>query len=491
MAAFPLRSIVIVGGGVSGWMAAATLARVLGASCRVRVVAAREDAALGGAVASVPSLHRLWRLLGVDEPKLLRATNATFRLGTMYRDWTRVGSSYFAGFGPLGARLDAVPFLHHWLRVAAQGERIDIEQFSMSAQAAKLGRFAPPSDDPASVLSLFAYAWHFDAQSLRDFLRRLALDAGATEIAGAPADVELDADGCVGSLLLADGRREAADFFVDCGGLPDGPAGLDLGYEDWSEWLPCDRLQLVRGATDAALPPYSESQADTNGWRFSIPQRGWTARGHVYAGEFIDDQAVAAGLGVHEAPRVIRLARGRPRDFWVRNWLCLPGDALDPLETTSLHLAQTGITRFLAHFPVHRASPTDAAEYNRLTAEEYDRIRDLLALHYHVTARSDSPFWNRCRAMRAPEPLARRLELFLDSGRLAIGEDEHCGADAWISVLLGHGLTPATYDPLADAVPFAPMRDALTRFAAQIQAAATALPSHRDFLARGARQGSE
>jgi tryptophan halogenase len=184
--------------------------------------------------------------------------------------------------------------------------------------------------------------------------------------------------------------------------------------------------------------------------------------------------------GVHTQ----RLIRGRPREFWVRNCLLLPGDALDPLEATGLHLAQTGITRLLAHFPAREQSEPDRAEYNRLTSDEYDRIRDLLVLHYHATTRSDSPFWDRCRNMAVPDTLARKLALFADSGRIIIGEEEHCGVDGWLAVLLGQGLQPASYDPLAETTPHATARGALAHMAAEMRARAQELPAHREYLAR-------
>jgi tryptophan halogenase len=184
-------------------------------------------------------------------------------------------------------------------------------------------------------------------------------------------------------------------------------------------------------------------------------------------------------------PLIQRLMRGRPREFWVRNCLLMPGEALDPLESTGLHLAQTGITRWLAHFPVRIDSPTDRAEYNRLTGDEYDRIRDLLALHY--CARGESPFRQRRGAAELPATLAQRLALFADSARLNIGEEEHCGVDGWLAVLLGQGVQPRAYDPLADCTPLAHARDALAHLASEMRACAAAAPGHQAFLAqRGA-----
>lgn len=492
MGIFPLRSIAIVGAGVSGWLAAATLRRVLGDSCGVSVLASADDSAIGGALAAVPSLHRLLGLLGADEHGLMRATQATYRLGTLYRDWYATGERYFQGFGTIGARLDAVPFQHQWLRLAGSGDCAAFEEYSMAAQLARLDRFAPPHNDPYNVLSLYSYAWHFDAKLLAGVLRQQSLRLGAAEMRGEIAGIERGACGDIRALKLASGQRIDADFFIDCSGARAALAGpLGVEFEDWAAWLPCDRLQIVRVAAGDSLPPYAEFQAQPHGWRFSVPLQRETIRGYVYASEFVGDDLVAAELadwtGTAPAPAaVFRLLRGRPREFWVRNCVLMPGDALDPLETTALHLAQTGITRLLAHFPVRADSPTDRGEYNRLTAEEYDRIRDLLALHYHANARDDSALWRRCRDTPPPDTLAQRLALFADSARLTIGEEEHCGADGWLAVLLGQGVRPRSYDPLAEVTPKAGARDALGKMAAEMRARATDVPLHRDYLLRQA-----
>ena len=495
MGEFPLSRIAIVGGGASGWMAAATLARVLRDSCAVQLLELPNDNAGAGAIASVPSLHRLLRLLALDETALMRATQATYRLGAQFRGWGAQGDRYFQGFGSIGAKLDAVPFQHHWLRLRANGDCPAFEDFSIAAQAARVGRFALPQSDPRSVLSLFSYAWHFDAGLLAAELRANALQAGVARIAGDVAAVELEpANGFIRALELADGARVSADLYIDCSGANATlSTALDARFEDWSAWLPCDRLQTVRCAADDTLPPYSEASANAAGWISSLPLQHGTVRSFTYCSEFLDDAAAAAHLQsmagdpARDAPRVQNLLRGRPREFWTRNCLLLPGEALDPLESVGLHLAQTGITRFLAHFPVRAPSPPDIAEYNRLTAEEYDGIRDLLALHYHANARHGSPLWDRCRNAALPESLARKIALFADSGRVSIGEEEHCGVDGWLAVLLGQGVLPRSYDPLAETTPLATVRGALSGMAQEMRARAAALPAHREFIAlRGA-----
>lgn len=485
---FPLSSIVVIGGSATAWLSATTLARALGDSCQVRVLEIQDENAITGAIASVPSLHRLLPLLGFREAELVRATQATFRLGASFRDWAAIGDQYFHGFGSIGAKLDAVPFQHHWLRLAAHGETPGLQDFSMAAQAARLERFAPPQSDPRSMLSLYSYAWHFDARLLVAELRACALANGVMAVSGRIADVELDSEqGFVRALVLEGGSRLEARQFVDCAGALWAALGIEIS--DWSAWLPCDRMWKLRGTPQAALPPYAEISAHENGWRSSTPLQNCTAHDFVYCSDYLDDDSagthvltLAQGTAL-ENPTLLCLVRGRPREFWVKNCLLLPGEMIDPLESSGLHLAQTGITRFLAHFPASHLSPPDAAEYNRATGHEYDRLRDLLALHYHATSRSDSKFWLRCREAPLPQSLRQRIELFADSGRLTVGDDEFCGVDGWLSVLLGQGVSPRTYDPLADVTPLATTRGALAHMAGEMRAQATKMPLHRAFIA--------
>ena len=488
MSAFPVGNIAIIGSGPTAWLAAATLARVLRDSCAVQVIDTKSEDATWGAVTSVPSLHRLLRLLGLDEVTLMRASDATYRLGAEFRDWSAPGERYFAGFGGIGTRFDAVPFQHYWLRAHSAGACAPFEDFSLASQAARAGKFELPRSDPRSMLPPYAYAWHFDSARLTACLRAHASSLGATTIAGRVAAAERAEDGAVRSLILEDGARVAAGLYVDVDGALAGALGVEI--EDWSAWLPCDRMYARRCAPDASWPPYSTASAAASGWRFAIPLQNSCVRGYVTSSEFVDAGEAAANISDDipaetrpEPPHCARLVRGRPREFWVHNCILLPGNRLDPLEGTALHLAQTGITRLLAHFPVGASSPPDRAEYNRLTVEEYDRLRDLLVLHYHATRRDDSPFWQRCRTMPLPDTLARRLELFIDSGRLTIGEEEHCGVEGWLAVLFGQGLRPRNFDPLAEIAPLENLRVALASLAAEIRTRAAGLPGHRESIA--------
>jgi tryptophan halogenase len=494
-----IQSIAIVGGGAAAWLAAATLARRLRTDfCDIRVIDTAQEPGAALSEVALPSFHRLNSLLGIDENDLIRKTQGTFRLGAQFADWGRAGDRYFHTYGVFGAKLDAVPFHHYWIKLRQAGDATGIEEYSTAALAARTHRFAHASLDRRSMLSLYSYGYHFHAQLLAAYLREYALAHGVTRIARDVVDVPVrGADGFIDALQLDDGSRVVADLYIDCSGV----AGTWFGgprpqaFVDWSRWLPCDRAvgTLCESAGDPA--PYSQSTAQNAGWRSRTPLQGCLDSSYVYSSRHISDDEAAATLrrdlpGTElTEPRFRRVLRGRPTRFWDKNWLALTGGALDTLESTGLHLVQTGITRLLTVFPVTRYSPPDIEEYNRLTTNEHERIRDFLILHFKATQRSDTPFWDHCRALEIPDTLQAKIELFRRCGRIAMLDDEHFGEDSWLALLFGQNLEPWDYDPLADVLDEGELKAALSRMRAMIAADVETLPTHANYIEKHCAAG--
>ena len=486
-----IRSIVIVGGGAAGWLAAATLGRLLKPSfCTVRLIELRPET---GAVseAALPSFHRLNGLLGINEEDLLQKTRGTFRLGTRFSGWGRDGDRYFHAFGSLGAKLDAVPFHHHWTRLRQSGDATAIDAYSTAAVAATLGRFSHPVAERRSVLSLYSYGYHFHSGLLAAYLREYAMAQGVTRIERDIVDVQLRGeDGFIDALRLEDGSHVRADLYVDCSGTRSvlSQRALEFGYEDWSQWLPCDRMVGVPCAGEGDIAPYAESIAEPSGWRRRVPLQHLIDDGFVYSSRHLSDDEAAASLlaglpgGALAAPCLHQLSPGRPAQFWNKNCIVLTGSVLEPLESTGLHLVQTGITRLITLFPVQRFDPSGIEEYNRLTIMEHERIRDFLILHYKGTERGDSPFWKYCRHMEIPDTLRVKIELFRRFGRLAMLDEEHFGEDSWLAVFFGQNIHPQGYDPLADALDIDEVKSALLRMRSMIQDEVGALTTHRQYI---------
>ncbi len=230
-------------------------------------------------------------------------------------------------------------------------------------------------------------------------------------------------------------------------------------------------------------------RAEVCGWSWRVPLQRCVESGLTYCSDSLgDDEAAEKRLLDLPGERLTevrqrRWSSGRPEKFWDRNWITLAPAGLEPLEGTALHLAQTGIARLLTLFPVSRHSPHDIEAYNRLTVLEWERIRDFLILHYKATARGDSPFWEKCARMEVPDSLRAKIELFRRCGRVALCDEEHFGEESWLSLLLGQGQDPHSYDPLADVLEVAQAQEALQRMRSMVRAGVDTLPSHARFIA--------
>jgi len=497
-----IRNVVIVGGGTAGWMAAAALSRYLdNGTTTITLVESEAIGTIGVGEATIPPLLSFNAMLGINENEFLAATNGTFKLGIEFVNWGTPGQRYFHPFGDLGQDLQGVRFHQLYLRERKRRVLLDISAWSMSATAAAQGRYARPGRQARFPLTQLLYAFHFDATLYAGFLRQYAERGGVRRIEGTIANTQLrEEDGHVASVALEDGRTIEGDLFIDCSGFRGLliEQALATGYEDWSHWLPCDRAVAVPSALAGPPEPYTRATAHPSGWQWRIPLQNRMGNGLVYASEYMGDdeaeQLLLANLeGEPQAqPRRLSFTTGRRKLAWNRNVvsLGLSGGFVEPLESTSIHLIQSGIARLIALFPDRRFNPVERDEYNRQMQDLFEDVRDFVVLHYHATGRDDSPFWNRCRTMDIPTTLARKLALWKAKGRIFRDGAELFATSSWVAVMLGQGIIPAEHEPAVDALDEDKVAQALEQMRGAILETAQRLPRHAEFLAHIAAQAA-
>ena len=491
-----LKKILIVGGGSAGWMAAALFSRLFRGLYDITLIESEAIGTVGVGEATIPAIKTFNALINLDEADFMRRTQASFKLGIQFNDWDRIGASYIHGFGVIGRDLEWLRCHQYWLKMRAAGRASDFAAYSINTAAALQNRFmrADPQRN-GSPLGHIAHAFHFDAGLYAKYLRGLSEAAGVRRREGKIASVQLRPDdGFVQSVTMEDGAVEAADLFIDCSGF----RGLIIeeamktGYEDWTHWLPCDRALAVPCARTEPFTPYTRATARPAGWQWRIPLQHRTGNGHVYSSRYMDEaeaeRILLSNLDGDQLaePNRIRFVAGKRRQVWNKNCVAagLASGFLEPLESTSLHLIQSVLTRLVRLMPDGGFDPTTIAEFNRQMDFEYERIRDFVILHYKATYRDDTPFWRDCRDMAVPDTLQRKMDLFRANGRVFREDDELFTEESWIQVFLGQGVIPAGYDPLVDVTPEAEIERFLNDVETVIGKCVAVMPSHADYVAR-------
>lgn len=495
MSTNPIRKVVIVGGGTAGWMAAAAISEFFKGLLEIELVESDDIGTVGVGEATIPQIRLFTGLLGMDEAEVLRRTHGTFKLGIQFHDWGQLGDVYMHAFGGIGQKLGGLDFHHYWLRGRALGHTESLWNYSLNEKAALAGRFGHLDRVPDSQLEGLVYAYHFDAALFAQFLREYSETRGVRRTEGRVTGADLrPEDGFIDSISLAGGHKISGDLFIDCSGF-NGlliEEALETGYEDWSLWLPCDRAVAVPSTGQGSLQPFTQARALKAGWQWRIPLQHRVGNGHVFASQYMsEDEATAVLLDNIEGealaePRILKFTTGRRKKFWNRNCVALglASGFMEPLESTSIHLIQTGISRLLEYFPRRGMDAVDIDEFNRRCTWEFERIRDFLILHYHVNQRSDSQFWVDRRELPVPAELHRRMDLFKTNGRIHREFDELFTEVAWLQVMLGQGVMPDSWHPLADRLDEDQMRRFLGNISTIINGTIRSLPHHDDFIRR-------
>jgi len=491
-----IRNIVILGGGTAGWMTAAALAKVNSPpQFTITLIESDDIGIIGVGEATIPTIHWFNRLIDLEEPDLMRETRATYKLGIEFVDWNGGGGRYFHPFGRYGGPHDASMFYHRWIRAKLAGEARSHPHYSLSTQAALAEKFAPPSSDPGSIFATLGYAYQFDAGLYSAFLRRRCESKGVRRVEGKVNRISQDPEsGFITSLSTEREEIVEGDLFIDCSGLRalliEG--ALHAGFDDWSHWLPCDRALAVPSERVQDPIPYTRSIAHAGGWQWRIPLQHRTGNGMVYSSRFWSDTQAADALlpqldsRALAEPRVIRFQPGRRRQAWSKNVVAigLSSGFLEPLESTSIHLIQSGIAKLLSLFPARACHPETAEQFNRVFAADVESIRDFLVMHYHLSTGRSEPMWDYCQHMPLPDGLRYKLAHFTHTGRVVLATEELFKEASWFAVMRGQGLEPEDYNPLLDSLSPEENRAHLARIEQQIAAAVGSMARHEDYLRR-------
>ncbi|QDZ07261.1 tryptophan 7-halogenase [Sphingomonas panacisoli] len=478
------RSIVILGGGTAGWMAANLIAHHLGLEASVTVVESPEIGIIGVGEGSTPQLKAFFDTLDIAEADWMPRCNATYKTGIGFRDWSEA-PGFDAYFHPFPTDLDGFTAPAFFANAYARRHGADVwahpdRFFLPTALAAR--RLAPivPDHFPFQI----GYGYHFDAHLVGAFLRDHAIGLGVRHLQHRIVDVAV-ADGNVSHLVAQNDITIPGDFFIDCSGFRSVIAQGALG----AKFLPF-AANLFNDAAVVMPTPRDPngtncqtiSTAMQNGWVWDIPLTNRTGNGYVYASGYCSaDEAeteLRAHLGLLDSPveaRHLKMKVGRIAESWTGNCLALglSQGFIEPLEATALHVVQATVEGFFRAWRDGGFTPRHRDAFNRAIAARYEGIRDYIVCHYRMNRRTDTAYW---RDNATHDELSDSLKAIITcwfTGRdleeeIARQDIAHYYAPAsWHCLLAGYGQFPGRLSADAPAPPtdMAAIDDFITRCA--------------------------
>lgn len=490
---YPIRSICIVGGGTAGWMAAALLSNIhKNTETKITLIESPDIATIGVGEATVPSFMAFLSSANINPKTFIEATAGTFKLGIRFDDWYKKNHNFFHPFGKIGQRIDGHDFYQIWLKTLVEGNETRFMDHSPSAIMAEQNRFMIAEKLNNTPVETYGYALHLDAVLAARYLRELSLVNGVQRIEATVTAVQLDARKFIESISLADGQIISADFFIDCTGfkgllIED---ALQVGYDNWSDYLPCNRAVAVQTENTQAPAPFTIATARSAGWTWKIPLQHRTGNGYVFASDYCsDDEATQTLLNAVDGelvnePRIIPFVTGKRKKIWHNNCLALglASGFLEPLESTAIHLIYRTLVHFIRNFPDREFSPALEQECNAQIDKDYLEVRDFIILHYCTSQRDDTDFWRWCQTMPVPDSLREKLNRFRLRGFLERNPENLFGIDSWLSILEGMQIRPHKYHPLVDALNSEKLAQSLMQGKQAIYETVLRLPLHGDFI---------
>ncbi len=424
-----VQSIVIVGGGTTGWMAAAYLAKALQEDVRITLIESDRVPTVGVGEATVPSIRpELFEFLEIPESEWMPKCKATFKIGIKYVNWAYPPSeprnnTFYHIFGE-AKECDGIPLTHYWIKKRLSGYERPMA-YSCYPSPALCDQYKSPKfmDGRVGV----NYAYHFDAHFVADFLNSWATKRGVVRVIDEVSHVVLDNTGAISFLKTRKGDIYTADLYLDCTGF----RGLLINQALKEPFLSYSENLLCDNAVAAAIPtndnynnfrPYTTATALSSGWMWEIPLYGRLGTGYVYSKNFLSPEDAEKEFREFHGPAAkdievkhLKMRVGRNERSWVHNCISLglASAFIEPLESTGIYFIYAALKQLVRYFPDKSMTPNLRDKFNERIAYMVDDVRDFIVVHYCTTSREDTPFWKANKFdLKIPESLQALFDVY-------------------------------------------------------------------------------
>jgi len=414
-----IPSILVVGGGTSGWITASMIKKAFGERITISLIESEDIGVIGVGEATVPTLRAILQNLGLDEADFMKHCQGTFKLGVKFVNWRKPQGQklhhYYHAFGPM-PEWDGVNLSEYWLYLQRKGWTVDFASSCYKNPWLCEAKKSPKFNDTPEYQGIVDYTYHVDAKLFAAYLRNFAKSWGVKHLVGNVLSVDLNSEGAIDCVKTDKHGELRADLFLDCTGFRGLLINQAMGekFIPYSKSLLCDRAVTVlvpKNPKETGIQPYTTAHALKAGWVWNIPLQTRDGTGYVYSSSFVSDAEAEREFreflgkdGEKGDVHAIKMRIGRNPHAWVKNCIAigLSGGFIEPLESSGIGFIYIAVNHLLSLLEKHPQDPEKIAIFNDQIASVYDMIRDFIVLHYCLTDREDSPFW-----------LANQKDLFL------------------------------------------------------------------------------
>jgi tryptophan halogenase len=416
-----INKIVIVGGGSSGWMSAATMIKAFPKK-EITVIESKDYPIIGVGESTVAHIKEWISFLNINEKDFMRETDATYKFSIKFTDFfEKDGGSFHYPFGQ--------PFLENtmsgtndwYIKKIIQPSTPSSDYAETFFPVLTLAEENKISWNENGSLSNFDFnksvAYHFDAVKFGQWLKnKYCLPKGVKLIQDSVIKVNTDENG-IESLVTSNGQVVVADLYIDCTGWNSVLINKALGepFDDFSHILPNNRAWAARVPytdIEKEMQPYTNCTAIQNGWVWNTPTWERLGTGYVYSDKYVSpEQAleefkaylISNKMKVHNPNRNVDSYQYRELKFrtgihkrtFVKNVVAigLAAGFIEPLESNGLLTTHEFLLALVDSLNKETIVEIDRQAYNKRIRRFFCEFVEFVGMHYAFSNRTDTEYW--------------------------------------------------------------------------------------------------
>lgn len=429
-----IESVVIVGGGSSGWMTAAALSKLC-PHLEIALIESDTIKTVGVGESTLGHINRFLSLLDLKDEDWMPACNATYKNSIRFTNFREGnGESFEYPFGPDFDLTDKHAGINSWAYVKLIDESYTEETFAEFFNSnAFLAKYNKQTRNLDKQIRSFNFktdtAYHMDAELFGEYLKNnIAIPNGVKHIIGKVTGFKKRSthDHTIDYIILDESSAVFADLYIDCTGFKSLLLEEFMGvpFVSFNRKLANDKALACRIPyvdRENEMVNVTDCHALNNGWVWNIPLWNRIGTGYCYSSRFCSDEEAEAEFRSHlaktdpkraeEAEMMkINIRHGKRKRAWVGNvvGIGLSYGFIEPLESTGLLTTHENVVKLVSLLNQRGGyvTRTEIEGYNYAVDHEIESMRDFVSMHYAYSMREDTPYWRWCTQLNEYSPLA-------------------------------------------------------------------------------------